>query len=247
MPLHAIVLAAGKGTRMKSDMAKVLHVAAGRTLLDWSLSALAAVDVDSVAVVVGHQANAVSASIADHELAPLVATALQAEQLGTGHAAAIGLAALQTGADDTIIVMPGDMPLLKPETIARLVATHHSAGVAATVVSARVPDPTGYGRIKRSGDRVVAIVEQADADVDEALIDEINTSVYAFTAAALQSSLAMLDTDNAQSEQYLTDTVGWLAESGAAVGALIIDASEASGVNTTDQLELVAAVLAGRA
>lgn len=246
MPLHAIVLAAGKGTRMKSDLAKVLHVAAGRTLLDWSLHALTGVDVASIAVVVGHQANAVSASMADHELAPLAATALQTEQLGTGHAAAIGLAALAADAEDTVIVMPGDMPLLRPESLARLVAAHDESGVSATVVSARVSDPTGYGRIKRDGAGVLAIVEQSDATAEEAAIDEINTSVYAFRASVLESALGRLDSDNAQGEQYLTDTVRLIVESGGAVGALVIDATEASGVNTVEQLGEVAQALVTR-
>ena len=247
MATHAIVLAAGQGTRMKSDLAKVLHVAAGRSLLDWSLAALADLDLESIAVVVGHQAGAVSASIADHELAPLVATALQAEQLGTGHATGIGLAALQTSPDDTIIVMPGDMPLLRRETLGRLVAEHAANGAAATMLTAVLDDPTGYGRVLREGDRVVGIVEQADATPEQTLIDEVNTSVYAFRAEALAANLAKLDTDNAQSEMYLTDVIGLLAGAGQTVGAAVIDSTEAMGVNTIDQLEAAATLLAASA
>jgi len=246
MATHAIVLAAGQGTRMKSDLAKVLHTAAGRSLLDWSMDALADLDLQAVAVVVGHQAAAVTASIADHQLAPLVATAVQAEQLGTGHAAGIGLDALLTRPEDTVIVMPGDMPLLQRKTLVRLIAEHSQSAADATLVSAVLPDPAGYGRIKRQGDRVVAIVEQADATPDEAAITEVNTSVYAFRVEALRANLARLTTANAQGEQYLTDVVGLLAKAGRPVGALVVDASEAMGVNTADQLNQAAVLLAHR-
>ncbi|NND03106.1 MAG: NTP transferase domain-containing protein [Acidimicrobiia bacterium] len=247
MAIHAIVMAAGQGTRMRSDLAKVLHTAAGRTLLDWSLAALADLDLESIAVVVGHQAPAVTAAIADSELAPLVATAIQAEQLGTGHAAGIGLAALEAAPDDVIIVMPGDMPLLRPATLVALVNEHSDSGAAATLLSAVLADPTGYGRIKRDGARVVAIVEQADATEEEAAIDEVNTSVYAFEAQALRTNIARLTVDNAQGEQYLTDVVGMLSAAGESVAALVIDAEEATGVNTVDQLEAAATVLVARA
>lgn len=246
MSLHAVVLAAGKGTRMKSDLAKVLHRAAGRSLLDWSLSALGDLPLESIAVVVGHQATAVTASMADHELAPLIASALQSEQLGTGHAALIGLNALQTEPDDTVIVMPGDMPLLRATTIRDLVAAHESSGARATVATAIMEDPTGYGRIKRDGDRVVGIVEQADATDEEAAIGEVNTSVYAFHAGRLADLLGQLGTENAQGEQYLTDVVGLLTDAGDLVAALPIALEEALGVNTVDQLAVAGSQLDNR-
>lgn len=246
MSQHAIVLAAGKGTRMKSELAKVLHEAAGRTLLDWSLSALGELDLESVAVVVGHQAAAVTASITDHELAPLVATALQAEQLGTGHAAAIGLGALQIQDADTVVVIPGDMPLLRPATLRELVATHQATDAVAMVATARMDDPHGYGRIQRDGERVVAIVEQADAPPEIAAINEVNTSVYTFRAGRLGDLVGRLDTSNAQGEQYLTDVVGMLTEAGERVGGFPIDAEEALGVNSVDQLRAAAEILRSR-
>ena len=246
MALHAIVLAAGKGTRMKSDLAKVLHEAAGRTLLDWSLSALGDLPLESIAVVVGHQATAVTASVADHDLAPLIATALQSEQLGTGHATRIGLEALTVEPDDTIVVMPGDMPLLRKESMAELLAVHGAAAAAASVATAELEDPTGYGRIIRSDDRVVRIVEQADATEQEAAIREVNTSVYAFDAMSLADRLSMLSTDNAQGEQYLTDVVAMLAAAGEVVVPYPVDPTEAMGVNTVAQLETAAEVLRGR-
>lgn len=246
MSLHAVVLAAGKGTRMKSDLAKVLHRAAGRSLLDWSLSSLVDLPLQSIAVVVGHQAAAVSASMADHELAPLVASALQSEQLGTGHAAAIGLAALAVGAADTVIVMPGDMPLLRAATLSDLMRAHEDSGARATVATAIMADPTGYGRVKRDGARVVGIVEQADASAEEAEICEVNTSVYAFDAGPLGDLLGRLGTANAQGEQYLTDVIGMLTAAGDVVVAHPIDVEEALGVNTEDQLTVAADVLERR-
>jgi bifunctional UDP-N-acetylglucosamine pyrophosphorylase/glucosamine-1-phosphate N-acetyltransferase len=246
MSQHAIVLAAGKGTRMKSDLAKVLHEAAGRTLLDWSLSALGNIDLESIAVVVGHQAAAVTASIADHELAPLVATALQAEQLGTGHAAAIGLGALQVDPADTVMVIPGDMPLLRPETLQALLAEHQTTGAVAMVATARMDDPFGYGRIQRDGARVVAIVEQADASPEIAAIDEVNTSVYTFRAGPLRDLVGRLDTANAQGEQYLTDVVAMLTAAGEQVGGFLIDVEEAFGVNSVEQLHAAADILRSR-
>lgn len=229
---------------MRSDMAKVLHPAAGRSLLDWSLAALGDLSLTSIAVVVGHQAAAVAASIADHDLAPLVATALQAEQLGTGHAAAIGLTALQVEPDDTIVVLPGDMPLLRSTTIAAFVGHHQASGARASVATAIMDDPTGYGRVKRgSGGDVVGIVEQADATAEEAAIREVNTSVYAFNSRSLGELLGRLNTGNAQGEQYLTDVVGMLAAAGEKVTAFAVDLEEAMGVNTLDQLAEAAAVL----
>ena len=246
MSLHAVVLAAGKGTRMKSDLAKVLHRAAGRSLLDWSLSSLGDLDLESISVVVGHQVSAVSASMADHELAPLIASALQAEQRGTGHAAAIGLAVLPVQAADTVIVMPGDMPLLRATTIRSLVQAHEDSGDLATVATAIMEDPTGYGRIKREGDRVVGIVEQADASEHETSICEVNTSVYTFNAGRLDVLLGRLDTANAQGEQYLTDVIGMLTAAGDDVAAVTIDVEEALGVNTVDQLGAASLVLEAR-
>ncbi len=231
---------------MRSDIAKVLHQAAGRSLLDWSLASLAELPLSSIAVVVGHQAPDVAASIADHELAPLVATALQPEQLGTGHAAAIGLRALQAEPDDTVIVMPGDMPLLRSTTLAAFVAHHDVSGARASVATSVMDDPTGYGRVKRRGDRVIAIVEQADATREEAEIQEVNTSVYVLGADLLGDLLGRLDTTNAQGEQYLTDVIAMLAGAGQHVAAFGIDLEEAMGVNTLEQLAEAAAVLEKR-
>jgi bifunctional UDP-N-acetylglucosamine pyrophosphorylase/glucosamine-1-phosphate N-acetyltransferase len=231
---------------MQSDIAKVLHQAAGRSLLDWSLSALGDLPLRSIAIVVGHQAAAVSASIAAHELAPLVTTALQSEQLGTGHATLVGLSALMVEPDDTVVAMPGDMPLLKATTLAAFAAHHDASQARASVATSIMDDPTGYGRVKRAGDRVVGIVEEADATTEERAIREVNTSVYAFSAGPLAGLLGRLETTNAQGELYLTDAVAMLAAADEKVTSFPVDLEEAMGVNTLEQLAAAAAALERR-
>jgi bifunctional UDP-N-acetylglucosamine pyrophosphorylase/glucosamine-1-phosphate N-acetyltransferase len=239
--LFAIVLAAGKGTRMRSDLAKVLHEANGRALLLWVLDALTAVEPDETVVVVGYQADAV------RSLLPIgVKSALQAEQLGTAHAAEVGLAELEPG-PATVLVLPGDMPLLSSGTIAALVGQHQRDGNAATVLTAIVDDPTGYGRVMRRGDDVIAIVEERDTDEEQRANREVNTSVYAFERAAFEATLSRVEADNDQGERYLTDVVSLLVEAGDTVGALVTDAVEGMGVNDDAQLLSVEHQLRGRA
>lgn len=238
MSLHVIVLAAGKGVRMKSDRAKVLHEAAGRPLVAWMCDLAASLTPDTTVVVVGHQAAAVEATLPSHTI-----TALQARQDGTGHAAQIGLAATNAGPDDTIVVLPGDMPLVRSETLRSLVEHHTATASAATVLTVRLDDPTGYGRVVRRGERVIRIVEHRDASAAELAVDEVNTSVYAFRAADLASSLEAIDTDNDQGELYLTDAVEILVAAGKSVGAVLADAAEGMGVNTVDQLAAASAEL----
>lgn len=239
MSIHAIVLAAGKGTRMKSNLAKVLHRAAGMPLIGWALSALEGID--SITVVVGHQAEDVAAVLPQG-----VRSRVQEPQNGTGHAAEVGLAGIDLAADDTVLVVPGDMPLITADTIGRLLDAHREHSAAVTVLSAVVDDPAGYGRIVRDADRVVAIVEHRDASSEELAIHEINTSVYAFRGEALTSSLRDIGTDNEQAERYLTDAVAILAGRGERVRAVQADAMEAMGVNTHAELARAAAELRRR-
>ncbi|MFQ5555106.1 MAG: NTP transferase domain-containing protein [Acidimicrobiia bacterium] len=242
MGLHVIVLAAGKGTRMKSDLAKVLHLAAGKPLVSWTLDAAASLDPDSAVVVVGHQADAVR-----EHVPPWVDTALQAEQLGTGHAAEVGLSVLDAAPGDVVVVLPGDMPLVRSETLAEVVATHLGSGAAATVLSAVVAYPTGYGRIVRSAEGLASrIVEERDATDAERALSEINTSVYAFTAGTLETALARVGSVNEQGERYLTDVIGILAGDGHRVAVVVADEVEALGVNTVDQLAVISRELARR-
>ena len=232
--LHAVVLAAGKGTRMKSDKAKVLHELGGRSLLRHVLDALAPLGPASTVVIVGHQAEAVAAE----STGPGVTTALQAEQLGTGHAVDMARDALE-GHDGLTLVLCGDVPLLRTRTIEALVRTTREAKAAATVLTAIAEDPTGYGRIVRDGDgKVTAIVEHKDATDTQRAIREYNTGTWCFDNAKLWSVLSWLDRDNAQGEYYLTDVVELLVGDGETVAASVCeDEREVQGINTVDDLE----------
>jgi UDP-N-acetylglucosamine diphosphorylase/glucosamine-1-phosphate N-acetyltransferase len=242
--LHVVVLAAGKGTRMVSSLAKVLHQVAGRPLLTWVLDAVGGLNPDRVVVVVGHQADEV------RRLLPADSVAvIQEPQLGTGHAVMIAMDAATVGGDDTVVVVPGDMPLVRAASLVELLEAHASAGVAATVLTAVVAEPGTHGRVLRDADGVVtAIVEHADATSAQQEVPEVNTSVYAFRAAPLMAALAALRPDNAKGELYLTDVVARLTESGHRVSAVVLgDPEEALGVNTPDELAQAAQILAERA
>jgi bifunctional UDP-N-acetylglucosamine pyrophosphorylase / glucosamine-1-phosphate N-acetyltransferase len=240
MTLGVIVLAAGKGTRMNSARPKALHHVAGRSLLAWALSVVAPLDPAETVVIVGDGADAVAAALPRD-----VGHVLQDPQLGTGDAVRIGLAAL-SDAVDSVLVVPSDMPLLTVDTLRSVVASQVASGATATVLSAVVADPTGYGRVVRDGDAVVGIVEHADAAVDQLAIGEINTSVYAFERAPLEGVIAGLSTDNAQGEYYLTDVVRLLVGAGGRIGAVVADESEALGVNDHAQLAAAGAALRWR-
>ncbi|HDL42379.1 MAG TPA: hypothetical protein ENG98_05130 [Actinobacteria bacterium] len=240
MTTAAIVLAAGKGTRMNSGLAKVLHEAAGKTLIQWMLDALAGADVSEIAVVVGHQAEAVAAS-----LPAGVRVAIQKEQNGTGHATGIGLAAL-SAVPDNVLVLPGDMPLIRSATLVSLLGAHRESGAAATVLSVEADDPTGYGRLIHEDGKLVAIVEESDATPLQRLITEVNTSVMVFQGAALLPALDAISTDNVQGELYLTDVIGVLRVAGNRVGSYIAETEEGLGVNSIDQLAVATAVLESR-
>lgn len=240
MTVRAIILAAGKGTRMKSDLAKVLHAVAGRSLLGWVLDAAEPLGLDRTVVVVGYQAEHVIATLPES-----VRAATQEEQLGTAHAAGIGLDALGDP-DGTVLVLPGDMPLLSTDSLQGLLDHHAASGAAATLLTARMSDPTGYGRILRDGENIVGIVEDGDAGSTQLEIDEVNTSVYAFEAPLLEAALARVSSDNHQDEFYLTDVIEVLAAQGHPVLAVLVDEVEATGVNSHAQLARTGAVLRSR-
>ncbi len=240
MSVAVIVLAAGKGTRMRSGTAKVLHEAAGRTLLGWVLDAVGALDAAETTVVVGCQADEVAAT-----LPAGIRSIVQEPQHGTGHATRVALDSLD-GFDGTIVVVPGDMPLITGNALTALVEHHRAASAAATVMSVELEDPTSYGRIVRKGDGVARIVEERDATQAERAISEVNTSVYAFDGVALEAALAELTTDNAQEEYYLTDVIGILNGQGHRVGAIAVSSELGIGVNSHAQLAVVADVLRGR-
>ena len=230
MTVAVLVLAAGKGTRMKSEIPKALHTAAGRSLLDWSLGNVAPLDASETVVIVGDGADRVAEQI-PHGVGHVV----QEPQIGTGDAVRVGLAALSEEAG-TVLVVPVDMPLLGPDTLRSVLDAHADTGRAATVLSAVLGDPTGYGRVLRDGDTVVGIVEQPDATDEQLAVREINTSVYAFDRVALEKSVAELDTDNDQGEYYLTDVIRLLSDAGESVGAVVTAGADALGVNDHAQL-----------
>ncbi len=230
-----VVLAAGGGTRMKSSRSKLLHEVAGRSMLSYAIDAAAELEPEHLVVVVGNKREQVEQHLGD--IAPHVRTVVQAEQRGTGHAVMCGLADLGELSGD-IVVTYADVPMLTNETLADLVASHRSQSDAVTVLTARVPDPTGYGRIIRDDEAGVAgIVEHKDASEDQLAICEINSGIYAFDAAALRSGLSQITDDNAQGEYYLTDVLGVARRDGGRVGAWeVSDLWQTKGVNDRTQL-----------
>jgi bifunctional UDP-N-acetylglucosamine pyrophosphorylase/glucosamine-1-phosphate N-acetyltransferase len=242
-----IVMAAGAGTRMRSDTPKVLHTLAGRSMLSHALHAVAKVAPQHLVVVVGQDREPVSAAVralAD-QLGRRIDITVQDEQLGTGHAVECGLTALPDDFGGTVVVISGDVPLLDADTLADLVDAHGTESAAATVLTTTVPDPTGYGRILRTQDReVIGIVEQSDATPSQQAIREINAGVYAFDIGSLRSALSRLHTDNAQRERYVTDVVSIVRQDGDVVRARHVDDSAlVAGVNDRVQLSDLAAEL----
>jgi bifunctional UDP-N-acetylglucosamine pyrophosphorylase/glucosamine-1-phosphate N-acetyltransferase len=240
MHLAVIVLAAGKGTRMKSDLPKVLHRAAGRSLLGWALAAAEPLEADETVAVIGHGSDAVVEALPSSAVG-----VVQEPQLGTGDAVRVGLSGC-SDAVDTVLILPGDMPLLEAGTLEEVVATHRDEGAAATVLTVKMDDPTGYGRVERRWDQIVRIVEQRDADERQQAIDEVNTSVYAFDAALLADALEGLSSENSQGEYYLTDVIEILSGASHKIAAVTTDAVEGTGVNSHIQLAGVGEVLRGR-
>ena len=239
------MLAAGEGVRMRSSRPKPLHLLCGKAMLRYVLDSLSDCSVERVVVVVGHGAERVTKKLQAEEPDLVLDFVEQHVQRGTGDAASVGLTGFTDDvADDDeghIIVLPGDTPLLRPSTVARLVTVHGESGAACTVLTAQVEDPTGYGRVVRGRDgRVARIVEQADATEAELEIDEINTSIYCFRRSILAPALRRLSPENAQGEYYLTDVVEVLHDAGYVVTAFLADdPAETQGVN--DRVQLAAA------
>jgi bifunctional UDP-N-acetylglucosamine pyrophosphorylase/glucosamine-1-phosphate N-acetyltransferase len=225
---------------MKSALPKVLHPANGTALIDHVLGAAAALQPERVVTVLGHQAEAVRAALRKHEGLESV---VQEPQLGTGHALLTAASALN-GASGTLVLLSGDVPLLSAKTLRRLVAHHESTGSSATVITASVDDPHGYGRVIRNGERLARIVEERDATPGERAIREINSGIYAFALDGLFDALRQIATDNAQGEYYLPDLVPILAARGKRVEAMLVDdADEIRGVNSRVELEAVSRIL----
>ncbi|HKX75460.1 MAG TPA: bifunctional UDP-N-acetylglucosamine diphosphorylase/glucosamine-1-phosphate N-acetyltransferase GlmU [Acidimicrobiia bacterium] len=241
MKLAAVILAAGQGTRMKSDLPKVLHRAAGRTLLDWSVEAIRALEPERCVVVIGHGAEQVRASLPE-----TVEATVQEQQLGTGHAAAVALDHLgDLAALDLVLITYGDMPLVTPEVYRSAL---DAAGQAeAVMVSTELDDPAGYGRVLRNPDGSLdRVVEDRDATPEEADVGEINAGIYAFRSQVLAEALQTLRSDNAQGEYYLPDALPAIRASGHRIAVVKVAAEAVLGVNSHDQLAEAEAVLRRR-
>ncbi|GAB7062586.1 bifunctional UDP-N-acetylglucosamine diphosphorylase/glucosamine-1-phosphate N-acetyltransferase GlmU [Streptomyces mexicanus] len=221
---------------MKSATPKVLHEICGRSLVGHVLAAARELEPENLVVVVGHAREQVTAHLA--EVDSQVRTAVQDKQKGTGHAVRMGLEELGGAVDGTVVVVCGDTPLLTGETLSKLSATHAEDGNAVTVLTAEVPDATGYGRIVRdAGGAVTAIVEHKDATDEQRAIREINSGVFAFDGRLLADALGKVRTNNSQGEEYLTDVLGILREAGHRVGACVAaDHREIAGINNRVQL-----------
>jgi bifunctional UDP-N-acetylglucosamine pyrophosphorylase / glucosamine-1-phosphate N-acetyltransferase len=242
--LSALVLAAGEGTRMRSERPKPLHRLCGRPMVVHVLAAAAGLEPERTVVVVGHGAARVTKAVGEQLTASSRIEFVEQEvQRGTGDAVLVGLTAFPDDDEDggDILVLPGDTPLLRASTLSALVAAHRQADAAATVLTARMADPTGYGRVVRGKDgRVARIVEQADATEEELATDEVNTSIYVFRRSVLAPALRRIHPDNAQGEYYLTDIVAVLHDAGYPIISVVVDDPvEISGVN--DRVQLAAA------
>ena len=237
---HVVVLAAGQGTRMKSRLPKVLHRIGNRPLIEHVLRAADSLQPSTITVVIGHEAETVRRVLAGR---PSLRFALQVPQQGTAHALRQAEDAL-TGLTGTLVLLSGDVPLLTPQTLQRLVETHRGAGAAATVVTATVERPYGYGRIVRSGGRIARIVEERDASPSERQIKEINSGIYAFDLEPLFEALRGIASQNAQGEYYLTDLVGIYRRRKLPVETLLIENSqEIRGINSRTELAEVSALV----
>ncbi len=250
-PSAVVVLAAGEGTRMASATPKVLHTVAGRSLVGHVLAAVGTLEPEHLVVVVGHGRDQVVAHLAD--IAPGALTVVQEQQNGTGHAVRVALEGLDSAGVSLgagpVLVVAGDTPLLRGETLRSLLELHDAEGARSTVLTAVLEDPTGYGRVLRdpASGHVTGIVEQKDADAAQRAVREINSGVFAFDLAALRDALGRLTTDNAQGEEYLTDVLGLHVSAGLTVAAVIAPSEdEILGVNDRVQLAEAGALLRDR-
>jgi len=243
-PLAAVVLCAGKGTRMKSGMAKVLHPVLGRPLAAWPVGRALALGCDPVVAVVGHQGDQVRAALDGCFPGQALRFATQPEQRGTADAVRCALDAL-SGVSGPVLVLYGDTPLLRESTLRELVVTFRRGNAPLALVSTRVHDPAGYGRVLRVSGKLTGIVEEKDCTEDQRAIHEINAGVYAIDAGFLREGLTRLRPANAQGEYYLTDLVALAAQKGD-VGSVSADFEDTAGVNDRADLAGCGRVLQGR-
>lgn len=227
----AVILAAGEGKRMKSDKPKVLHKVCGKEMVNHVIDTMRAADLEEVNVIVGKGAEEVKAETESRN----VSYSLQDKQLGTGHAVMCAKDFLQ-GKKGVVAVFTGDAPLIREETVRKLINFQEEGNYSAVILTSIVDNPKGYGRVIREGNSVGRIVEDKDCSSEEAKVNEINAGMYAFDIENLLESLDKLTNNNAQGEYYLTDVIGILKQEGKAVGALVIDFEETLGVNSRVEL-----------
>ncbi len=242
MKCSVILLAAGKGSRMKSNTIKVLHPLAGRPVLAYSLDIAGQLNPQGIFVVVGYQGEKVEKAFADYHLS--LDWVVQPEQRGTADAVRCALPSLSPSSG-TIVVLYGDVPLLRVQTLQDLLAQHHKEDACITLLTACLDDPHGYGRILRNGEgRICRIVEQADADEQELRIKEINTGIYCFRSSFLLEAIDKLEANNAQGEYYLTDLIAYAASKGLPIQSKITDEPfRALGINSRKDLAEAEATL----
>ncbi len=233
MRTAVVIMAAGKGTRMKSDLPKVLHTLAGKTLLEHVLKTARALDPEKIVVIVGHGRETVMERYKNTD----IQFAVQEPQLGTGHAIAQAGPAFKGFKKGLIAALSGDVPLLRPETLKSMIAAQVETGSAITVLTCHMENPGSYGRIMRSGGKIVANIEAKDATEKQLAIREINSGIYVFDGDFLFPALKRINNRNAQGEYYLTDLISIAVKDGLAVsGVLASDPAEIQGVNTAGQL-----------
>ena len=237
----AVILAAGQGKRIKSDIPKVLHKVCGKEMVNHVIDNMRKAEISDINVIVGKGAEKVKEGTSDRN----VTYSFQKEQLGTGDAVKSAKDFLKDK-DGVVAVFTGDAPLTRTETINNLIDKHVSENNSATLLTAYVDDPTGYGRIIRNGNEVVKIVEHKDCNEEELKVKEMNAGMYCFDIKELLKALDKLSNNNAQGEYYLTDVIGILKEENKKVGALVTDYEDTVGVNSRAQLAEVEAILRKR-
>lgn len=231
MGKYALILAAGEGKRMKSNMSKVLHQVCGKEMVNHVIDVMRSAGFDEVNVIVGKGKEQVMEKTKSRD----VSFSVQEEQLGTGHAVLCAKEFL-AGKEGTIAIFTGDAPLIRRETVAELLRMHEEKGYSATLLTSVIDNPTGYGRVVREGEDVARIVEQKDGTPEELAVKEINAGMYLFDVRELLSALGELKNENAQGEYYLTDVIGIMKAKGLTLGASITQFDETRGVNSREQL-----------